>query len=554
MKFVYWLLIFIFGIVLVTVSIILALVFTGTDDVEIEISLIHINDIHARFEETNNQSLPCLEEQVCIGGYSRMATVVKQLQRNRPHPIFLNAADNFQGSVWYSLFRYNVTAHFLNLLPADAITLGNHEFAHNVEGLVPFLRQLTSPVVAANIDDSDEPQIQNLYRKSIVIVRRRRRIGIIGAIYRRTSEIAMTGSLRFTDEVQAIREEAQRLINSGVNIIIALTHCGLSEDTRIADEVGDLVDIVVGGHSHSFLFNPQGSQFPGFDTITSGPYPIVINPRNDRSRQVLVVQAFAFTRYVGDLRVIFDINGNIKSFRGNPIFLGPNVAKDPEIEAELIPWRKQVNEISHRVIGSTNVDLLHARCWSGECAIGSLTADAAVAETQLAFPEFIIKSAIIQTKGMRSSFPIGPITYGDVMTFFPFANTFDILELNGTTLMDIFEHAVANSWSETEFIPANMLQISGIQVTFNIAMPSGSRVVSLRMKNENNQFENVVLDQFYEVVVPSFLANGGDGFAMIPENKRNWRTGLFDVDVMESHVSRMSPIDYAVDGRIVMMS
>ncbi|KAL7015250.1 hypothetical protein ACKWTF_016363 [Chironomus riparius] len=554
MKFIYWLLIFIFGIVLVTVSIILALVFTGSDDVEIEISLIHINDFHARFEETNNQSLPCLEGQVCIGGYSRMATIVKQLNRNRDYPIFLNAADNFQGSVWYSLFRYNVTAHFLNLLPADAITLGNHEFAHNVEGLVPLLRQLTSPVVAANIDDSDEPQIQNLYRKSVVIVRRRRRIGIIGAIYRRTAEIAMTGRLKFTDEVQAIREEAQRLKNQGINIIIALTHCGLSEDTRIADEVGDLVDIVVGGHSHSFLFSPQGSQFPGFDTITSGPYPIVINPRNDRNRQVLVVQAFAFARYVGDLRVIFDINGNIKSFRGNPIFLGPNVAKDPEIEAELIPWREQVNEISHRVIGSTIVDLMHLGCWSGECALGSFTADGIVAETQLAHPELNIRSGFLQVGGMRSSFPVGPITYGDIMTFFPFANTFDILELNGTTLMAIFEHSVARSWSETEFIPADMLQISGIQVTFNAAMPSGSRVVSLRMKNENNQFENIILDQFYEVVVPSFLANGGDGYAMIPENKRNWRTGLFDVDVMESHIRRMSPINYAVDGRIVMLN
>ncbi|XP_070496322.1 apyrase-like [Chironomus tepperi] len=553
MKFVYFLLLFISGIVLVTLSIILAIVFTDSADVEIELSLIHINDFHARFEETNNQSLPCLEGQQCIGGYARMATVVRQLQRNRDHSIFLNAADNFQGTVWYSLFRYNVTAHFLNLLPADAITIGNHEFAHNVEGLVPLLRELNSPVVAANIDDSNEPQIQNLYRKSVVIVRRRRRIGIIGAIYRRTSDIAMTGRLRFTDEVQAIREEAQRLKNQGINIIIALTHCGLTEDTRIAEEVGDLVDIVVGGHSHSFLFNPQGTQFPGLDTVTAGPYPIVVHPRNDRNRQVLVVQAFAFARYVGDLRVVFDINGNVKRFRGNPIYLGPNVAKDPQIEAELVPWRERVNESSHRVIGSTNVDLMNSNCWAGECALGSFTVDGIVAETQLLHPELVIRSGFIHAGGMRTSFPIGPITYGDVMTFFPFGNTFDILELNGTALMAVFEHAVARSWSETEFIPADMLQISGIQVTINRGMPSGSRVVSLRMQNENNQFEDVILDQFYEVVVPSFLAHGGDGFVMIPENKRNHRTGMFDVDLMESHVERMSPINYVVDGRIVMM-
>ncbi|XP_070496371.1 apyrase-like [Chironomus tepperi] len=511
---------------------------------EFEVTIIHINDFHARFEETNNQSLTCRQGQVCIGGYARMATVVKQLQRNRSNSIFLNAADNFQGTAWYNLFRYNVTAHFLNLLPADAITIGNHEFAHKIEGLVPFLKQLKSPVVAANIDDSEEPEIQNLYHKSVVIDRAGHKIGIIGAIYKTVYESAAIGKLKFTDEVQAIRQEAQRLKNQGINIIIALTHCGLTEDTRIAEEVGDLVDIVVGGHSHSFLFNPQGTQFPGLDTVTAGPYPIVVNPRNDRNRQVLVVQAFAFARYVGDLRVVFDINGNVKRFRGNPIYLGPNVAKDPQIEAELVPWRERVNEISHRVIGSTNVDFMHADCWTGECIIGSFTADAVVAETQLAFPELVIKSAIIQTKGMRSSFPIGPITYGDVMTFCPFGNTFDILELNGTTLKAAFELSISRS----------LLHASGIRVVFDMSMPVGNRLVSIKIKNGNDEFEDVVDDKVYKVVALSFIADGGDGYTMLRDNKISHRTGLLDLHVMESYIKKKSPINYEPDGRFVILN
>ncbi|CAG9812004.1 unnamed protein product [Chironomus riparius] len=542
MKFIIWLFLLISKNCLVTF--ISNSVIAAPVNEDFEISLIHINDFHARFEETNNQSLPCRQGQVCIGGYSRMATIVKQLQRNRTNTIFLNAADNFQGTVWYNLLRYNVTAHFLNLLPADAIAIGNHEFAHKIEGLVPLLKQLKSPVVAANIDDSDEPQIQNLYRKSIVIERSGRKIGVVGAIHSKTYEIASTGKLKFIDEIQAIREESQKLKNQGINIIIALTHCGLSEDTRIADEVGDLVDIVVGGHSHSFIFSPTDSQFPGFDTITSGPYPIVINPINDRNRQVLVVQAFAFTRYVGDLRVIFDINGNIKSFGGNPIFLGPKVVKDPEIEAELIPWRKQVNEISHRVIGSTTVDLLQTDCWLGECAVGSLTADAAVAETQLAFPELSIKSAIMQTKAMRSSFPVGPITYGDIMTFFPFGNTFDILEFNGTTLKSAFELSITRS----------LLHFSGIQVVFDMSMPVGNQVVSLKIKNENDQFENVVNDKMYRIVVLSFIANGGDGYTMLQENKVSHKIGLLGEDIMEAYIIKKSPINYELDGRFVMLN
>lgn len=39
-------------------------------------------------------------------------------------------------------------------------TLGNHEFDNNVAGIVPFLKNVKSPVVVANIDSSEEPTMQ----------------------------------------------------------------------------------------------------------------------------------------------------------------------------------------------------------------------------------------------------------------------------------------------------------------------------------------------------------------------------------------------------------
>lgn len=66
--------------------------------------------------------------QICIGGIARVMTMVKQLkaerERENKNPIFLNIGDNFVGSLWYELFGWNVTSHFLNILPADATTLG----------------------------------------------------------------------------------------------------------------------------------------------------------------------------------------------------------------------------------------------------------------------------------------------------------------------------------------------------------------------------------------------------------------------------------------------
>lgn len=61
-------------------------------------------------------------------------------------------------------------------------TLGNHEFDHGIDGIVPYLKALKVPVVVSNIDDSLEPDIKNLYKSSIVIERNGRKIGIIGVI------------------------------------------------------------------------------------------------------------------------------------------------------------------------------------------------------------------------------------------------------------------------------------------------------------------------------------------------------------------------------------
>lgn len=95
----------------------------GSEKELYEISVIHINDFHARFEQTSPSSGVCPEgqEETCVGGIARIATVVKSLVKERPNPVFLNAGDNFQGTLWYTKFKWNVTAQFMNMLPHDAL-------------------------------------------------------------------------------------------------------------------------------------------------------------------------------------------------------------------------------------------------------------------------------------------------------------------------------------------------------------------------------------------------------------------------------------------------
>lgn len=80
-----------------------------------------------RFEETNSHSLECKREtnDTCIGGYARIVSVVKRLQKTRTNPIYLNAGDNFAGTIWYTFGKWNVTQYFLNMLNADVMVSSN---------------------------------------------------------------------------------------------------------------------------------------------------------------------------------------------------------------------------------------------------------------------------------------------------------------------------------------------------------------------------------------------------------------------------------------------
>lgn len=206
------------------------------------LTIFHLNDFHARYEETNVFSGRCSEEDKannkCYGGFARLKTAVDQERAKTPNVLYLSAGDYFQGTIWYTVLKWRAMAHFLQLVPHDAMSLGNHEFDDGVEGIVPFLEQVPFPVLAANLDDTLQPSIQGKYQKSTVIELSGRKIGIVGYLTVETLMIANPGRIDIGDEVVAVRKEARRLRREeGVNIIIALGHAGFAKDRTIAEEV-----------------------------------------------------------------------------------------------------------------------------------------------------------------------------------------------------------------------------------------------------------------------------------------------------------------------------
>lgn len=135
-------------------------------------------------------------------------------------------------------------------------SLGNHEFDNNIDGLVPFIQTLTCPVLAANLVLNKVPELANQtnLKKSVIFNVSGSKIGVVGYLTPETKVLAKKNEVEYINEIEAIIKEVAELRKAGVKIIIALGHSGYIEEQKIAKEV-DGLDLVIGGHSHSFLWN-----------------------------------------------------------------------------------------------------------------------------------------------------------------------------------------------------------------------------------------------------------------------------------------------------------
>ena len=169
--------------------------------------------------------------------------------------LLLNGGDNFQGSLFYTTYKGEAEAEFLNQMKFDAMTVGNHEFDDGEDALVPFLDVIKFPVLSANVQAAAASKVGDRIKPSIVLDVGGQKIGIVGAVTTETPEIASPGpNITIEDDVKTITAEVEKLKAQGVNKIIALTHVGYPRDKEMIAKIPG-VDVVVGGHSHSLLSN-----------------------------------------------------------------------------------------------------------------------------------------------------------------------------------------------------------------------------------------------------------------------------------------------------------
>lgn len=94
------------------------------------LTLLHTNDNHVRFEETDTYGYLCLPKDAqagkCFGGMARKATMIKRIRSQEQNVLLVSAGDVFTGTVWYQVYRGNATRTFMNELGYDAMVSDNY--------------------------------------------------------------------------------------------------------------------------------------------------------------------------------------------------------------------------------------------------------------------------------------------------------------------------------------------------------------------------------------------------------------------------------------------
>jgi 5'-nucleotidase/UDP-sugar diphosphatase len=510
------------------------------------LNILHINDFHSRQESINKYDSTCSAEEEskneCFGGIARVKAKIDErraaLSKDGGNVIVLNAGDEFQGSLFYTTYKGDDTAEFMNGIGYDVMALGNHEFDDGVDTLAKFLDKVKFPVISANTQAAESSPIAGKYKPYVIKDIGGQKIGIVSTLTTDTAEISTPGpTVKFADEIETLKKEVEALKAEGVNKIIALNHDGYVKDKEIAAAV-DGIDVIVGGHSHTLLSNT--------DPQALGPYPTLV--KGPSGRDVPIVQAKSYSKYLGELKVTFDDDGNVTKSEGAPILLDSSVVPDPAYLARVKELAKPIEELKARKVAESRGVIEAARevCRAVECSMGNLVADAMVDRVK----DQGMTIAIINGGGLRASIDAGDVTMGEVLTVLPFQNTLSTFQLKGADVVTALENGV----SQIDQGAGRFAQVSGLKYAFDVSKPVGQRVSAVEVR-DGGSWKPIDATATYGVVSNNYMRAGGDGYKIFATNAVNaydYGPGL--EAVVSDYLAKNTPYKPYTDGRITVIA
>ena len=474
----------------------------------------------------------------CFGGAARLLTAINglrdELTAAGENVLVLNAGDVFQGSLFFTAYTGQAEAEMLNRIGFDAMVYGNHEFDLGPEPLAKFIETAEFPVISGNVDVSADNLLAPLGVDHLVLDIGGERVAILGATTPDTVEIASPGpTVSFRDPAEYLTGKVGDLQAAGVEKIIVLSHLGVVDDERLIAAVPG-IDAVVGGHSHTLFSNVDDDAGFKYPLMASGPDGV----------SVPIVQAGAYSKYLGHLVLTFDDDGKVTEATGDTILLDASVTPDADTLARIKELAGPIEELKARNVAEigAGIDGSRETCRAGECQMGNLVTDAMLDRVKGQG----VTIAITNGGGLRASLPGGTVTMGDVLAVLPFQNTLSTFNITGAGIVRALENGV----SQVEEGAGRFPQVAGLRFSWDPKAEPMSRVKSVEVP-DGDAWVPIDPAKVYTVATNNFMRNGGDGYAVLRDEATNaydFGPGLEDVlaDYLAAHPDYVP----ATEGRI----
>jgi 5'-nucleotidase len=226
-----------------------------------QLTILHTNDTHSTIQPLKENLADTMK--AGRAGFLRRIAMIKEERQKDPELLLFDSGDFSQGSAYYTLFKGDVEIGLMNRMGYDCSTIGNHEFDFGMENMARLFKMANFPIVCSNYDFTGTI-LEGLVKPYIILRRKGIKIGVFaldpkmeGLVFAKNCQ-----GIKYLDPIEVANEMAFKLKHKEkCDLVICVSHLGWEPITQMGDPMmishSRNIDIVLGGHSHSYFLKPQ---------------------------------------------------------------------------------------------------------------------------------------------------------------------------------------------------------------------------------------------------------------------------------------------------------
>lgn len=477
-----------------------------------KLTILHSNDIHGDFFVED-------KEHALVGGVSMLSGYIKNIRKEKENVLYVISGDMLQGSIIDNEYKGISTIDIINLLKPDVTSLGNHEIDYGLAHLLFLEKCARFPIINANL--YIKVTGTRLLQSHTILDIGGLKVLFIGIVTNEVIDNAIDNLLATFVDIDEAAHAIEYIINSyktvDIDLTVILTHIGHDKDCELAEilnpELG--VDLIIGGHSHTFLEKP------------------------DEINGILIAQAGVGSDFVGQFDLLVDKDTNsIHSYEWNLVPIdSSHCERDKELDKVLDAYTEKVEGKYNRVLRRLDKVYYHQDRYK-ETELGNMISD--IFWLSLGVDIHILGSGSVRGEKLGEI-----VTLKDLREVYPYDNKIYGLWIDGARLKKMMETFFNN------YIDGNtreFYQLSRhVHVVYNAEQRKLTEFIYNRKPLRDERVYSVGLNDFhFKLLEPIF----GMKFEELNKYKPPKVLSLSTRDIVDEFFHSEIPISAKVEDRI----